>query len=402
LALTSEATKPLRVLLFSPVGGRDPASGDISYTESLLSDPPPGVVYTTYAEALHRGWISVRGRRRAAGSLDRALLMVRILEAALRRLRIMFREPAWFVSIEPGRFELVHQHLFAVRQVGPRLPVFSSAGYPLDVRYIEHDSWPRWRAHIARALERTYSRALRIHNPWAWHVDPAISSGYTEAFRRHLVAQGVPAAASFVLSTYLPDDGISTAPNVSDGRTLVFIGRDFVRKGGPVALAAFERMVADDPSLKLLVITTAGQGEAISGPGVELLCDVARANVMDLLSAADVMLLPTGSDCGAPYGVLEALRAGCGVVLSQAQWLDPRLEGAAVARVEATPSAVERAARQLLESRRLDHEGGNAAARDLWRTHFSSRPFQSELLRGYDAARRRSAAHRDAVRSSSL
>jgi hypothetical protein len=53
----------------------------------------------------------------------------------LRRVGVMYREPTWFVTIEPGAFDLVHQHLFSVRQIGDRLPVVSTGGYPLEVLY---------------------------------------------------------------------------------------------------------------------------------------------------------------------------------------------------------------------------------------------------------------------------
>lgn len=134
----------MRILLLGPLAHLDQPSGDISYIEALLAEPPPGVEYVTYADAIDQGLIAVRGRRPANGTFgltDLTLLGVRAGERALRRRGIMFREPWWFVSIKPGAFDLVHQHLFAVRQIGTHIPVVSTAGSPLSIHYRDGRSW---------------------------------------------------------------------------------------------------------------------------------------------------------------------------------------------------------------------------------------------------------------------
>lgn len=84
----------LRVLLFSPVEGRDPPSGDAAYTQALLADPPPGVVYTSYAEAIESGWLTMRGRRPRHGAFgphDALLLPLRAAESLLRSSGATYR-----------------------------------------------------------------------------------------------------------------------------------------------------------------------------------------------------------------------------------------------------------------------------------------------------------------------
>ena len=375
----------MRVLLFSPVRHLDPASGDIGYTENLLMSPPSGVVYTTYAEAIERGLLQVRGVRGTVGVSDRLLRAGRGLEVLARRRGVMFREPCWFVSTTPGAFDLVHQHLFAVAQIGARLPVFSSAGYPLDVRYLDHDGWSPARTRVAISLERGLNRVGRVHNPWLHHVQPAISSGYTEEFRRQFVSRGVPESQSLVLSTYLAAG--SPSRTVSDGRTLAFVGRDFERKGGPIALAAFSDLRRADPSLRLQVVTSAADALAIpETTGVVVHGELPHHEVLSLLARTDVLLAPTGSDCGAPYGVLEALRAGCSVVLAHNRWLDERLNPPVVSRVPPLASDVARATTAQLERRHRDHALAVSEARGLWRAHFSEETFLDQLLAGYRAA----------------
>lgn len=372
------------MLLFSPLRDRDPASGDISYTENLLASPPPGVSYTTYAAALASGTLVVRGTRRSPGARDRVLLAARGLEVIGRRARLLYREPIWFVSVRPDSFDLIHQHLFAVAQVGSRLPVLSSAGYPLDVRYREHDGWSAPRTALATRLESGMARLAKVHNPWLHHVQPAISSGYTEPFRQSLVRRGAPVAETRVLGTFLATEQL--ADSVSDGSTLTFLGRDFNRKGGPMALAAFRRMRSRDESLRFCIITTAQHAASLAPEhGVTVYADLPPVDVLQLLRRTDVLLAPTTSDCGAPYGVLEALRAGCNVVLSHSQWLDERLAPPAVSRVQCTVGDVALAASETLQVRRQNRQAAALGARQAWREHFAEDAFHAELMSAYQA-----------------
>src|SRR4051794_9315851 len=94
------ALTAMRVLLLSPVRGVDPSSGDVVYTETLLENPPAGVVYETYTEALERGTLTEFGRRNdydQANGVGRAWALARVAREhalnALRRNGFLFREP---------------------------------------------------------------------------------------------------------------------------------------------------------------------------------------------------------------------------------------------------------------------------------------------------------------------
>jgi glycosyltransferase involved in cell wall biosynthesis len=379
---------PLRVLLFSPVAPFDPPSGDLAYTDALLTEPPPGVEYVTYPEALAAGTVKVRGRRPRNGGrqlVDRTLLVVRSSEWLMRRSKQMFREPCWFISISPKAFDVVHQHLFPIRQVGPRIPVVSSAGYPLTVRYQDHDGWGADRAARAEALERLYARALDIHNPWLRGVHGSVMTVYTRHFQERLIEQGTAAAAIEVIGTALP--ALKLPAPRSDGRTLGFVGRDFIRKGGDLALQAFQLLQARQPSLKLRVVTSKCHADAIPSdhPGVTVALDESREQLLrDHLPEIDLLLLPTRSDCGAPYALIEALQAGIPAVTSNNPWLDERLSAPAVRRVAGDPLEIATAAEQMLAPSTL--QAARGAARELWQSAFSMRSVHDELLGAYDRA----------------
>jgi len=376
----------MRVLLFSPLRGRDVAGGDTSYTDALLADPPPGVVYTTYAQALDDGSMVLRGRRpgRGTGYADAGLFAVRSGELALRRAGVMFPEEVWFATVDAGAFDAVHLHLFSLRQVDSRVPVMSSAGYPSSVLYQGSRGWSQRRASVAVALEDRLARATGAHVPWLRPSASDLLTVYTRKFADWLVARGIPERQVRVLGTALGD--LEPSDRRSDGRTLAFVAHGFDHKGGAVAVAAFDRMRQTDPGLTLLVATKNPDAlRSLTGhPGVELFHDPPRSVVLDeILPRTDVLLAPTQLDCGAPYGMLEALQRGCGIVTSTYPWLDERLIGPAVRRVPVTVDAVCAAATELLGT---DHTELAGDAHELWRSTFSTAAVHGALLEAYRAA----------------
>ena len=384
--------RPLRVLLLSPLEGRDPLSGDTSYTRALLDAPPTGVRYTDYATALADGTLRLRGRRPGRGERgvgNALILALRAVELAARRAGVMFREPTWFAEIDPRAFDVVHLHLFALRQVNSKVPVVSSAGYPLPELYRFRERWRPAQLRLAESLELAWSRALRVHTPWLHGVAPCLMTTYTSESAAYLVRRGCHADGVRVISTGLPE--MRLAPRARISGSLLFVGRDFTRKGGYVALRAYQLLRERGAEVTLTVIT---DREAVTpdelAADVEWLFDVDRKTVVhDVLPRADVMLAPTLSDCGAPYAVLEAMRAGVALVLSDSPWLDERLDHPGARRVEATPAAVADAVDSLLMGTHVLE--AQQAALALFQEHFTMHVLGQQLLSGYIAVADRGA-----------
>src|SRR4051812_38391050 len=131
----------MKVLLLSPLPGRDPAGGDITYTQTLLSDPPPGVEYVTYADALADGSLLEHGTRgalkrarlRSVGELGFELGLTSIAHTInrIRRFRWLFWEPFRFFSVKPGAFDVIHNHIYNARFYGLKTPLVFSNACPL-------------------------------------------------------------------------------------------------------------------------------------------------------------------------------------------------------------------------------------------------------------------------------
>ena len=124
----------LRVLLLSPLPGLDPPNGDVTYTSSILSNPPPSVRYVTYAEALERGELRERARRSSgANALSPWLSGSTLREGFINRLRRrewLFREPFRFFEVKSGAFDLIHCHSYSVRLTGADVPLIVTNSAP--------------------------------------------------------------------------------------------------------------------------------------------------------------------------------------------------------------------------------------------------------------------------------
>ncbi len=99
-----------------------------------------------------------------------------------------------------------------------------------------------------------------------------------------------------------------------DGRTILFVGRDWQRKNGPLVLAAFRMARRARPDLRLEVIGPAGM--KVDEPGVEwvgALDGERRGELERRYLKASLFLCPSRFE---PFGIaiLEAMSAGCPAV----------------------------------------------------------------------------------------
>lgn len=376
--------RELNVLLFSPLRGLDSQSGDLSYTESLLAEPPPGVTYTTYLQALAEGSLRVRGRRRKHGPqrlVDAFILLFRVLESSLSGI-VIYKEPMWFVSVD-GRFDLVHSHLFSIVQVGPKVPVVSSSGMPLSVLYQERERWGGPRRWIADVWRRATTWLFRGHTPGLLCQPPDLLTVYTEEYARQV--GGRHHCDVQVLGQYLPDQPRPSTQRPYGPVRLGFVGGDFLRKGGDLALEAVRLLRQRGFPAELVVVSADPMApELVGQSGLNYFAPGAsHAEVVDvILPGLDLLMLPSRADCGAPVTVMEALRAGVPVLVADGRWLDPRLAAPAAIVCARDPdsiaTAIERHERQL-----LDGELGRSALR-LFQAEFSAATQKNRYRDMYD------------------
>jgi glycosyltransferase involved in cell wall biosynthesis len=119
----------------------------------------------------------------------------------------------------------------------------------------------------------------------------------------------------------LPAPPVAESPGCSN-RTILFVGVDWERKGGPILLAAFRTVLKEIPGAHLVI---AGCRPAVEAPNVEVLGRVPLPEISRLLDHASLLALPSWRE---PQGVIaiEALMHGVPVVASSVAALPEMVE----------------------------------------------------------------------------
>ncbi len=179
------------------------------------------------------------------------------------------------------------------------------------------------------ALLCDHTRALaQATRAWpALGVPPALDYGPGWFAREGALYRGALAVACFsenVARSMVGDYGVDPArvevvgaganvfpeqaPRRDDGRTIVFVGKEFARKGGHVLVDAFARVRRSMPKARLLVAGPPVPGAAPLG--VAFLGFVPLDELPALLAQATVFALPTLSE---PFGIAFLDAMACGV-----------------------------------------------------------------------------------------
>lgn len=307
----------LRCLLLSPVAPPDPDNGDAQFTRDLLANPPSNVELVPYTQALADGELewgpSLRRPRAWRRPLrDGAAAGARAGLHVMRKRGVLLPDPVRWLRVS-GDFDLVHVHCMPVRFLGPAPPIVASdsAG-----------TWWYWtaaRGLPARTVDRLLHRERRIARALGY-VHPSARGDaadrlllFVDEGRRLLERTGAPASSALRCPPGVPP---AARPAAGDGRTLLFVARDFRTKGGDVALEVLRRVRSRHPDARLLVAGSADPDPGLEG--VHWLGPQTREKLYrDVYPRADLFLYPTRFDC-APLVVMEAIAHGLPVIAPRA------------------------------------------------------------------------------------
>lgn len=211
------------------------------------------------------------------------------------------RQATRAVATREQDFDVVFQihALFAVED--PRTVIYVDCTHQQSA-----EQWPSWNPLGPAALERWYERERRQYRAAA-HL-----FAFSHETQASLVDHyGVPpervsavgAGANFDVLPVLVGERAPDAPP-----TVLFVGNDFIRKGGPRLLEAFRLVRETVPDARLRIVGT--PHPIAPQPGVEVLGRVAgRERMSQLYAEADVFCLPSVFD---PFALvmLEAMAHG--------------------------------------------------------------------------------------------
>ncbi len=387
-----DGSKRVRVLLLSPSPGADVPCGDVTYTEMLLANPPDGIVYTAYPDALRTGsLIELSARSGGAGARCSSLRRWWFLglSAGVNRLRrsgLLFRESIRVFEIRPEAFDLVHVHVFSTRFVGPHPPIVSSAAIPLRYLYRDAFGWSMWRVRIAEIFDAVLAALLRADRNMYRLRQAAQAIPFTEPQAQAYRDAGFSPDRIEVIPIPVGDNPARRDP-ARPPRSIGFIAKDFDAKGGNQVLDAFERLRQSRPDLRLLIAGSPPRlpPYELDRRGITWLPYVERdALLAEVLPQIDVLAYPTRVD-GLPFVVVEAMAAGVPVVTSDYLAL-PSIVGDAGIAVTPDTEQVTAAIEQLLDPERNCH--ASHAARRRYEAVFSSEIVRSRLGRAYRRALR--------------
>jgi glycosyltransferase involved in cell wall biosynthesis len=223
-------------------------------------------------------------------------------------------------------------------------PVSPYLVYIDNTHQLTLERWPSWNPFKGAELDRWLEAERRLYQGAS-----------------HVFTMGGPAARSVVDSYGVASGRVSVvggganfaelpvprhAPNGAP--TVLFVGRDFRRKGGEVLLDAFRSVRARNPNARLIV---AGTDDVPHQPGVEVLGTVrGREALAQLYATSTVFCLPSLFE---PYGLvlLEAMANGLPCVATRADAFPEIVEDGRTGRLvpPGNPSALAEALVELLE-----------------------------------------------------
>ncbi|HET7459457.1 MAG TPA: glycosyltransferase family 4 protein [Gemmatimonadaceae bacterium] len=226
-----------------------------------------------------------------------------------------------------------------VRALGPGLDAAIQIGATFaPPRGLPYFLYCDWNMRLAeRFRDSGQSPALHMTSDEAAGVDRREAAVYAGATRIFTISERL--RQSFIADYGIPADrvvaaraganlDVSRIPERAPARdpaqppTVLFVGREFERKGGDLLLDAFRAVRARVPNARLLVVGPRElPGDGARQPGVELLGPLRKDDpvegrrLLDAYAAADVFCLPTRYE---PLGivVIEAMLFGLPCVTS--------------------------------------------------------------------------------------
>jgi glycosyltransferase involved in cell wall biosynthesis len=386
--------RDLRVLLMSPLPDVDPFNGDVIYSRALLEQPPPGVTYVRYDEALASGEVREHGRRQSIHETESLGQKVKAVAEVsrnhtvdvLRAAGALFREPFRFLEIV-GSFDLVHCHTFSVNWTGRTTPVLVSNAVPLTELYARARRWSPARVRLASTSDRLLAKAFGVA-----HIEHGLAGAdrvvaFTHTLRAWYVSHGVPPDRVGVVPCFPSDMPLFTEGDPVPGR-VGFVGGDFVAKGGEIVLDAMSVVRRHRPDAQLW---TAGEHPSRSDAELQEAGVYSRGYLdrnellRTFLPSCQVFAYPSSFD-GLPLTLLEALAVGVPSVVSDYFALPEVVGDGGGGRVVAQhdPAALAEAILELLDPE--IHHRASAAARARYAATYAPEMVLPLLRANYDMA----------------
>lgn len=375
----------MRTLLVSPLRDARDVCGDDIVTQLLLTQPPEGVRYTHYLEALRDGTLRRTHSRRAWFA---SLLMHSRPPAGVdyhwdglpplryRLLGKLFADrPDEDIQWLGGdaAVDLVHAFSFPVHLSGAiaRAPLVLSTGCGNTDLVRQYYGIPEAQARRMMARDRRLLRRLGVDHE-LYHTSRAkavvVPSEY--ARRLHLEA-GVPEEKLRVVR--LGFETPELRPRDPDGTVrFTLVGHQFFRKGGRAVALAFARLHRLHPEARLTIVSHVAPADlGVPLDGITLIERLPRSEIYArVYPETDVLLLPSLAE-GYGMSVVEGMSFGKPAIASRISALRElvREEETGLLVEPDAPEELFEAMRRLMEDTTLRQRLGTGARRTFEAEH---------------------------------
>lgn len=366
----------MKVLLVSP---KDPetvgelkylSGGENTYTETLLSYPPTGVIYTHHLQAIKEGRI-------AYGYLYNPLNY-------LQKARILPPDGRIQTLVIKDHFDLVHSHGFSLKldnYAGPVVLSDSSSNVFFLKGYL---GWGERRIAYAYGIRKWLGRVLGIYdqNLNLKGAPLIVWSDFARELHKELGADPrqivvVPPGIKGLAGT-----------NVDTNRfNILFVGTWFKRKGGELLLKAYGKIKALYPRVTLTLVGELPKGLRLD-PAIRHFNYLRREKLIrEVFPRADVLVLVPAQAEGYGLVVVEAASLGIPAIVTRVGALTEIVENGESGLVISPndPDELTQALKILIVNTRLRMRMG-ACARKKFREKFSVEKTNLKLVKIYQRA----------------
>lgn len=294
----------MKVLLVSPIDPKKPGNtkflmgGENTYTRTLLKNPPRGVKYVHFTQALNEGLIEYTPLNNFFAFLTKFRILP--LGPGIKSLKINHK------------FDLIHLHAYQARFRGIICPVLLSDSSSNFLFLKDYLGWSKQRIKLQYGLKKLLSRVFKIYDQDLNLYDSKLLVWSHFAKKIH-IKLGLPENKIIVLPP-----GISKTKLKSKKQknfVICFIGTWFERKGGKLLIKAFGDLKKNYPGINLNVVGELPKDFRLPR-GVYHKNYLPREKILKLIASSDCLVLIPSKAEGYGLVVLEAASFGVPAIVS--------------------------------------------------------------------------------------
>jgi glycosyltransferase involved in cell wall biosynthesis len=297
----------MNVLLIGPLTPKSNFSGEDTYIQSLLKNPPAGINYFSYEE------IVKEKKGKHIFRWDKTFFWFSEHRLGILPYSYLF---SFDTQLE---FDLIHIHAVGVH-LGSNLarkmiPMIASASsYPLNY-YSDYIGWDSSKVKNFFSRAKFVYRALNIQHSLfnSKNFDRLVV--WSDYAKKDYIQAGFKPDLIDVIPPSQPMRPKKTQKITGDPIRFLFVGNDFHRKGGDLLISAFEMLQKKHPDRAQLTIISREAPEIPPADGIVMLAEMDRSEVMKYYENSDIFVLPSRAE-GYGMSVVEALSYGLPCITS--------------------------------------------------------------------------------------